>query len=209
LARPTAAEVQSELNDDVGWQRHSEKGEVTLYTKPIPALDKSAWKGTLVLPSDADPTRVFAAICDIDNHENFSDSLEDSAVVRRVNGVMEYYQIMKPPPLIPMSTRFWVSLSAIENDVGGEAGHLRRAWDSAGPDELQDIRASVLERFPRAIEVLTHGSWELDPQPDGTSLLIYRTVADPGGAIPEGLANSLSGRTLPDNMRRFVNAGRN
>lgn len=207
-ARPPAATVQAELDDPAGWTFHREKDGVKVYGKPIPSMARQGWMGVLKLPADLDPTRLFTVICDIENHENLSDSLEDSKVVRRVNGVVEYFQVMKPPALVPVSPRYWVSRSREQANLDGEAGHYKRAWDSAGPGELADIRAEVNERFPKAIEVVTSGSWELDPQSDGSVDLVYRTVADPGGNLPESLADNLSGRTLPDNIHRFVKAAR-
>ena len=128
-------------------------------------------------------------------------------MVHRTGGELAYYQVIEPLPLVPGSERFWVNTGVVSTDVGGEPGHLKRAWSVAPEGMLAGLHAELRGRYPKAIEVeVTHGSWEIDPMPDGSHRYIYRTVSHPGGKVLLNVARMLSSRALPDNMLDFERA---
>ena len=210
LARLDAA-VHRMLDDDSGWRRvRDPDGDgITVYEKALPSLGLSAFKGVKVLDPAIDPRDLFAVIEDLEGQTRFAPLLLESKVVSKAPDSLAYYQVLRPPRMVPGSERFWVCTSQVFRDLGGEAGHVKRAWSVAPDGVMGEVRAQLAQRYDKAIEVeLTHGSWELDPEPDGTVLYIYRTVSHPGGSIPAGLARMLSSRTLPDNMIAFEGAAR-
>jgi hypothetical protein len=210
LARLDAA-VHRVLDDDAGWRLHREPdGDgITIFEKRVPGSGLTAFKGVKVLDPAVDPQSMFTVIEDIEGQARFAPMLLESTVVAQAADSLAYYQVMRPPRLVPGSERFWVCTSQIERDLGGEPGHQKRSWSAAPAGEMDRAHADLRARYAKAIEVeYTHGSWELDPQPDGTVLYIYRTVTHPGGSVPDGLARMLSSRTLPDNMLSFERAAK-
>lgn len=201
--------VHAVLDDESGWTVHKKDGEITVYSKPVPALGLTAFKGVMTLPSGVDPAALFRVICDLEGQGKVSPMLVESKVFERSGDSLAYYQVIRPPKLVPGSHRFVVQTGRILRDVGGEPGHNKRMWSAAPEGAFASTHAAILGTYEGAVEVTTtHGTWELDPQPDGTVRYIYRAVSHPGGSIPDGLARMLSSRTLPDNMRDFLDAAR-
>lgn len=197
------------LDNDAGWTHHKNVGEITVYSKPVPSLGLTAFKGIMTLPSDVDPERLFSVICAVEDQGKVAPMIVETQVFSRSGNSMAYYQVIRPPKLVPGSHRFVVQTGRIERDVGGEPGHHKRMWSAAPEGAHADTHAALRNKYKGIEEItVTHGTWELDPQPDGTVLYIYRGVSHPGGSIPDGLARMLSSRTLPDNMMDFLSAAR-
>lgn len=197
------------LNDDSGWTLHQAEGSngVAVYAKPVPSLQMTAFKGVKRLAADVDPAHLFDLIVDIAGQKRFSSMLVESRVLASQPDSLAYFQVIRPPSLVPGSHRFWINSSAVDRAVGGERGHFKRSWSVMPATTMGEVRQDILGRYPDAVEVvISHGSWELDPQPDGSVLYIYRTVSHPGGGVPDGLARMLAGRTLPGNMLDFERA---
>jgi hypothetical protein len=204
-----AQQVHQELDSESGWVPAGERKGVALFRRHIRALNMEAYKGVKVLAADVDPARLFAAICAVGDHDRYSDHLYESTVVQQGGGSTVHYQVARPPPMTPIATRFWITRGVAFTDLGGETGHMKRTWSTIGPGELEGTRQDILARYPDAVEVsVSIGSWELDPQPEGPPLLIYRTVSGAGGSIPDSLSAMLVSRTLPDNMLQFEARGR-
>lgn len=202
-----AAAVQAALDDDGGWQPVGSDRGVTVFSKEIPLIGLTAFKGVWAMPPELDPDRLFAAICDVSAHVDFSSRLAESTLLAAAEPVLHFYQVMTKAPLI--ARRYWMVHSVIYEDMGGVDGHHKRTWDALAPSLYPEARAAVSERYPEAVEITeNHGSWEILPPADGQRLFVYRAVSDPGGNVPISAQNALTTRTLPDNMLRFVEAAR-
>ncbi len=210
LAQLDAA-VHRLLDDDRGWTLHKKPDSdgISVFSKAIPSLGLTAFKGVKVLDPAVDPAHMFEIVSNIDGHKRFSPLLVESRVVQQADDSIAYYQVIDPPKLVPGSQRYWINTSRIHRDFGGEPGHFRRAWSTAPAGALVELHTDLAARYPKAIEIeISHGSWELDPQDDGSVLYIYRTVSHPGGSVPTRVAELLSSKTLPDNMLNFENAAK-
>ena len=140
----------------------------------------------------------------IRDSEAFSDAIATSEVLERSGNTTTYYQVFDAPSL--MSDRYWLNYTVYDNEFEGNNQHRHRAWSSVPDAELPDVRATLRGRHPDAMEIVqTHGSWEVFPV-EGGHQLTFKTVADPGGAVPPKLAAILTGRRLPDNIRNMVQA---
>jgi hypothetical protein len=204
-----ATAVHAAMDAEAGWTRVQERDGVTVYRKSIPGLDIDAFKGIKTLDPDVDPALMFRLICDVSAHVKYSPALAETGLIQESATGMTYYQVMKSPPLLPVAPRYWVNTAAMEYDVDGEAGRNRRRWSSLPLDQLPEIHARIKEKHEGAVLVaFTHGVWDLDPEPDGTTTVRYYQVSHPGGRIPDSLAAGLSGRTLPNTIERFEDAAR-
>ena len=93
--------------------------------------------------------------------------------------MLHFYQVMDKAPLI--AQRYWMVHSVISKDIGGLTGHHRRTWDALAPTLYPEQRAAVIERYNGAFEIVeNHGSWEVQPLPDGTT----HTTEPPGRRQP-------------------------
>ncbi|MBL8618088.1 MAG: hypothetical protein JNM72_20920 [Deltaproteobacteria bacterium] len=201
--------VHRELAAPSGWALHQrlEEQRLVVYARAMPSVGTTAYKGVLELGPEVDLARLWAAINRIDGHFAVGQSLAESKVYARQGRSSQLYQVMRPPPLLPSSQRYWVLHAVEERDLAGVAGHHRRCWSILPPGEAAEVRAAIQQRHPDAMEVaMSHGCWELRPGSPAT--LTYTAVSDPGGSVPASVARALSARTLPDNMLSFVRAAR-
>lgn len=203
--------VHRALDEERGWRLHKEADErgVTIYAKEIGSLGLTAFKGVKVLDPAVDPAHMFEVVTDIEGQTRFAPLLLESRVVQQTGDSLAYYQVIEPPRMVPGSERYWITTGSIERAYRGRPGHYRRTWSTAPDGALPEVHADLAARYPKGVEVeISHGSWELEPQDDGTTLYTYRTVSHPGGAVPAGVARMLSSRTLPENMLNFEAAAR-
>jgi len=204
-----AAAVHAAMDAEDGWTRVLQRDGVTVSRKAIPGLDVDAFKGTKTLDPDVDAALMFSIICDVSAHKRLSPGLVESSLVEGGPVDLTYYQVMGSPPLLPVAPRYWLITADMEYDVGGEAGHKRRRWSSLPLDQLPEVHARIQAEYAGAVPLpFTHGVWELDPEPDGTTTVRYYQVSHPGGRIPESLAAGLSSRALPNTIERFEDAAR-
>ncbi len=200
-----AADIHKVLLKDSGWSHVSTDDDdgLQVYKKHISSLGVDAFMGKKVLDPAVNDDTLFKLISDVDNHETFSTTLHESKEL----GSGDYYQVVKAPKMLPVSERYWFNHAASYRDVGGVSGHLRRTWHTIDSSAYGTALGHVTSTYPEAIEIaFTYGMWEIIPNDSGPSSLLYRTVSNPGGDIPSWVMSSLTGRTLPDNMRTFEKA---
>lgn len=200
-----AADIHKELLSDSGWSHVStdDTDGLQVYKKHIASLGADAFMGKKILDPSVDDDTLFKLISDVENHETFSSTLHESTVL----GGGDYYQVVKAPKMLPVSERYWFNHAASYRDVGGVSGHLRRTWSTIDSSTYATELGHVTSTYTDAIEIaFTYGMWEIVPNDSGPSTLLYRTVSNPGGDIPSWVMSSLTGRTLPDNMRTFESA---
>ena len=200
-----AADIHKELLSESGWSHVStdETDGLQVYKKQIASLGVDAFMGKKLLDPAVDDQALFNLISDVDNHETFSSTLHESKEL----GGGDYYQVVKAPKMLPVSERYWFNHAASYQDVGGVSGHMRRTWNTIDSSTYVSELGHVTSTYAEAIEIaFTYGMWEIVPNDTGPSTLYYRTVSNPGGDIPAWVMSSLTGRTLPDNMRTFENA---
>jgi hypothetical protein len=201
----STADIHKVLLTDSGWSHVStdDSDGLQVYKKHISSLGVDAFMGKKTLNPGVDDDTLFKLISDVDNHETFSTTLHESTEL----GGGDYYQVVKAPKMLPVSARYWFNHAASYRDVGGVSGHLRRTWSTIDSATYATELGHVTSTYADAIEIaFTYGMWEIVPNDTGPSTLLYRTVSNPGGDIPAWVMSSLTGRTLPDNMRTFENA---
>ncbi|MAE71601.1 MAG: hypothetical protein CME06_14175 [Gemmatimonadetes bacterium] len=199
-----AQSMQALLNEPEGWRLHAEKGRVRVFQKKIEPLDLTAYMGRMVLSPEATPDALFGALADVDRHPEFNNILVDSRRLSWDGNMRDLCQIMRGPRFVPIAKRFWFSRSIESRNVDGTPGHHRSAWLRLPPTAYPEIRAEFAERYRGAVEVpLSFGSWESRPLSEGVFELTFRTVSDPGGSVPNFLANWATRGALPENMLKL------
>jgi hypothetical protein len=204
-----ATDVHKTLAAESGWAHHETHDDgLVVYAKPVPELGLQAFRGIKTMRDGVDADVLFSLIHNVDDHDKISGSLHESTVLweDKPNSV-HFFQVLKKPSGLPVTERYWFNEGVSERNINGEAGHHKRTWSSFDPAKYPEAQAYVSETYPDAIPVgCTYGTWETLPQADGSLVLVYTTLSHPGGKIPDWVINTLSGRTLPDNMRSFERA---
>ncbi len=208
-AGPLNNSVHAQLNDNSGWTlTHAEDG-VQVSKKYIPALGQTAWKGELHVDASVDPARIFAVVSNTERMKHLNHALSESKIISKDGSVVTYYQVLEAPALVPISDRWWINRAVGRTNVDGTSGQFRRQWSSVPVGEMADVRASIASQYPSAVEVpQTHGCWEIMAGDEGGSLVVYRSVSDPGGGIPKSLAARIAGHEIADNIVHIVAAAK-
>lgn len=199
--------IHERLASDDGWTFHTESEGVKVYKKDIPELGLPGFKGVKVIDSDVDIDRLYEIIQDVGNQDKVNKVLYESKVLGRSGSRVDFVQVMDSPPMI--SDRYWFNATTEELDVGGVEGHHVRRWSPYDPSRYPDEFARIQSTYPDAVHIdQTYGAWELAPQADGSTLLIYRVVSHPGGSLSPALFSTVTGKTLPNNLLVFEKAAK-
>lgn len=200
-------QVHDELGQAAGWTHSHTDGTVQVSKKSLKTVGTTAWMGETTLPDTVSARSLFRLLEATETHASFNRTLTESVVLDRSNGVTTFYQVVRPPAYVPLSERWWVCRAVNELDADGTPGHLRRLWSSVPSHEPVAIREKLASRYPSALEIpFSHGRWDLEPLPDGSTKLTYRIVTDPGGGVPRVIASRFAGRSVADNIRTMVDA---
>jgi hypothetical protein len=197
--------IHALLDAEAGWTLlDADVDGVALYQKSVTGYGVLAYKG--VRPVAVRPQALFDTICDVPAHKAISGGvLAESVVLHKSSDALHYYQVMRSPAWVPISDRYWFLQSSIRRDIGGRAGHHKRAWNPLDVTKYAEAHSAVVSRFPDAVQVtLNSGSWEVQPGKTADDcLLIYRIFSHPGGNIADSVASQVSQRSLPENMLKF------
>jgi hypothetical protein len=205
------AAVQAELDADAGWRVHKidGRGGVDIYKKKIEALGLLAFKGVKIIDVGSGP--VFDAILDFEGQVGLSEDipLVASVVLGSGEGYIDFAQYLDTPGWTGASDRYWFARAHFQRDIDGAKGHHKQAWEGIDATPYPDVLAAFMKRSSRAILTPSnYGSWELIPQSDGRTKMIYRVVSDPGGRLLKAAQSLATGTTLPDNLLQFEAEGR-
>lgn len=202
--------VHAELASEADWEHAYTSDEVVVYKKNLRSIDQTAWMGTTTLPASVTPEDLIALLEDADSHEQYNESLTESVVIDRTNGVTTFYQVVQTPNYVPLSDRWWIAQARNVPAAEDRAAQLRRIWATVPSSEMPAVGARLAAAYPRAIEIaFSAGRWELRPRPDGSTQVIYCIVTDPGGAVPRSISARFAGRSVSENLRGILHAAEN
>lgn len=205
-AGPQAVDVQRALDSDSSWEvvKLDAKGGVDVYKKDIAGSEMPGFKGIKIVDVPSDP--LFDAINDFGSHAGLSDDipLVKSRVLKRSGNTLHVFAYLDVPRWTLANDRYWFVEATMVHNVGGKAGHHKQTWVQLDPALYPNEVAEAKAMSDKAVLVeLNHGSWEVIPQDDGRTQLIYRVLSSPGGKIPSGAQALATGQTLPDNLLQF------
>lgn len=158
------------------WKLAKDEDGIKVYTRHIEgyAIDELKTELTVKAPMNA----VVAVITDADRYRDWIFACKQSRIIKRVSETEQYqYQVNDLP--YPFSDRDVCIHFRIWQDPV-----LKKVYTSsvAVPDYLP--RKDDLVRIPVFI-----GGYELEPLPGGEVKITYTLKLDPGGSIPDWMAN--------------------
>jgi hypothetical protein len=211
LADPGFTAVQKMLDDDGGWAVHKldAKEGVDIYKKTLNGVEIPAFKGEKLV--SVDPSVLFDRIIDFPSQVGLSDDipLSHSVVLKTSGNTIDFWQYLKVPGWTLANDRYWFAKATISRDIGGVKGHHKQTWQHIDPSAYPaDLAKAKAVDEDAVMTPLNYGSWEVIPQGNGTTKLIYRVVSDPGGRLPKAAQAIATGKTLPDNLLQFEAAAK-
>lgn len=171
-------------------------GERLIRATYLRVVDVAAW-------------RLWLALADSDQHEEFMPYIEESAVLEIGGGTKLAYQYMGLPAGI--RDRHWIIRSWDNGGLWNSSG--KTIWEthwSMEPDSEEMVLAYLeeglidkvsAEQVEQALFTPTNeGYWLLVELPDGRCLVAYQAVSDIGGNVPTWLVNELG----PAGLKKLV-----
>jgi len=201
-----AQRILDSLHEPSGWsvQPRSAREGVDVFKKDIPGFELPAFRGEKVVavPSDV----LFDMLVDFGSHAGMSDRvpLAISEVLKKQGDVVDFFQLVDTPRWTMARDRAWFNRAVISRNYAGVQGQHRQTWQTLSPEHYPERWQKALESYPRVLHLLfSYGSWEVVPLGPSSTRLIYRVLTHPGGRIPNGLQEVVTGKTLPDNLLQF------
>ena len=204
-----AQRVLDSLHEPSGWSAHrrSAREGVDVFKKDLAGFDILAFRGEKVVAASSDV--LFDLLVDFRAHVGMSERvpLALSDVLKQQGNVVEFFQLVDTPGWTMARDRGWFNRAIISRNYSGVQGHHRQTWMTLSPEHYPEHWQKVLERYPRVLHLpFSYGSWEVIPLGPSSTRLIYRVITHPGGRVPKGLQEFVTGKTLPDNLLQFEEA---
>ncbi|MBI3179345.1 MAG: hypothetical protein HYZ27_06760, partial [Deltaproteobacteria bacterium] len=167
------------------WQEVRNKDGITVWARDVPGSPIREVRAEMVVEIPAE--RVWAVLVDVPSYLEFMPYLVEASVIGPAGANAQYeYQLIDPP--IVDRRDYVLKVNFEEQD-----GYYRRSWRPAngvGPAPREDVvRLSICE-----------GSWTVERREDGRTSVTYWLYTDPGGAIPNFIANKANTTSVPDLM---------
>lgn len=160
-----------------GWELQKDRDNIKVYTKKVEGYSLKASKATSVFETTI--PRLVAVLMDADNFYKVIPISKSSKLLKIVNDSERIYYVSTDAPW-PVSDRDGIySMKFSQNPnskvVSVEVGCL--------PDYIPKKENHV--RVPAS-----EGIWKFTPLSNGKIEVTYENVSDPGGSIPDWLANT-------------------
>ncbi len=157
------------------WTLAKDKNEVQVFTRKVDGYSLKEYKGvTTVKASVAD---ILVIMRDVAAYPKWQNVKTVKMLEKKSDDEFIYYTITDAP--WPVSDRDNISQTTITKNDKGEV----RINIIALPDYQKPVSGMV--RIPEF-----KGFWKLIPQADNITKIVHQGLADPGGNIPDWLANA-------------------
>ncbi len=158
------------------WKLAKSKNGVKVYTRSVPGYQLKEYKCEMI--SNASIELLSKILKDYDDHKNWGEGLSESDILNQ-NGDTDYHVYFRNPAPWPVSDRDIITHFQWESWDDGTI-NIRM---SAAPDYIPHKDGLVRITF-------MSGYWRLTPMANGQVLVTTSAHADPGGNIPDWLANA-------------------
>jgi hypothetical protein len=206
LAPAHAERPWADLDHAATWEpvttRNTEVGEVVVHYKRLGEQD--CVQGVLVTALPV--AQLQSAVNDINGSKDWSEQgLAASEVLDMAAHHVDFYQVMDVPDWTMASDRWWLLRAYTHVDADGTPRFRWYRLDAA--TAYPEVHASVVARFPRAIEMpVNWGEWVFQPDDTGKTRASYRVCTSLGGSLPAWIQRMAIRRTLPDSIVDLVRA---
>lgn len=158
------------------WKLAKDENGIKVYTRHVDGFDIDELKTELVVKGSL--SAVVAIITDVDHYYQWIFACSESRVLQRISETEQYqYQVNDLP--YPVSDRDIVIHFKMWQD-----SITKKVYTSSIADPTYIPANSGMVRLPIFI-----GSYELTPLPNGEVFVSYSVRLDPGGSIPDWMAN--------------------
>ncbi len=158
------------------WKLAKSKNGIKVYTRSVPGYQLKEYKCEMI--SDASIELLTSILKDYSDHKNWGGGLSESTILNQTKDDDFHVYFRNPAPW-PVSDRDIITHFQWENWSDG----IVNIKMSAAPDYIAHKDGLVRITF-------MNGYWRLSPMADGRVLVVTSAHADPGGNIPDWLANA-------------------
>jgi len=180
-------QASQHTDDDWHLTRDSEfRGEIKTWDREIPGQQLKAFRGRMDVPYTQ--LEVMAVLADIENFPRWVFQCKNARHYRDLGDDVVYIRIAG---IWPVDDRDVITRTRINQDPKTRAITIH-TW---AEDDLLDTQEKAV-RMPEFENLFI-----LEPKSDGWTRITFQTYADPGGAIPDWLANFVSTRAPYETLR--------
>ena len=158
------------------WKLKKDADGIKVYTRPVEGEAMNETKAVTKLNASLSAT--VAMLIDVENFHSWSPSTKSSRLLEQKSATEIIYYVETEAPW-PVSDRDGIYTMRISQEPSG----LVKIVTGCLPDYLPENKGLV--RIPKS-----EGSWIVKPLGDKEVELTYQNLADPGGSIPDWVANS-------------------
>ena len=165
------------------WQEVRRGEDLRIWARAVPDSSLREVKAEAII--DASLERVWRTLGDLDHYTDFMPYVvEARKVAQNDTEHFEYYRL--DPPLVAQRD-YTVAVTTVQDNDKGEYVRSWRVANQEGPPPRKDaVRLAFCD-----------GSWTVQRLSPRQSRLSYWLHADPGGAIPNWIANRANNQSLP------------
>ncbi len=158
------------------WELKKDKNGVQVYTRAKSGSTLKEFKGTALIKTSME--EIIGVLSDINSYTEWQHNCLKTYIVKENddNEDVTVYVLTAAP--WPVSDREVIIDNTIVRDADGSITMFMKASDKDVPPNEGIVRITYLEGF-----------WKIEPKPDGV-LVTNQVHTDPGGKIPDWLANS-------------------
>lgn len=162
------------------------RGEVSTWDRDIPGQQLKAFRGRVEVPYSQ--LEVLAVLADIDSYQRWVFQCRRAQHMRDMGDDVVYIRIAG---IWPVDDRDVITRTRISQDpTSGTISVHTWAENELYPPQDQAVRMPEFENM-----------FLLQPRSDGWTRITFQTYADPGGAIPDWIANLVSTRAPYETLR--------
>lgn len=158
------------------WRLRKNEDGITVHTRPVAGSDFEMFRAHMVVK--AKPEAVYAILKNLDKHPGMFPNTDHIKIVKVLNDSSQLqYSITEAP--WPVSDRDGIfKMTFYRNRKTGGFSVM----SEAAPDFMPEKEDMVRIRTSKS-------SWKVEPIENGQVRITYEVNTDPGGAIPDWLAN--------------------
>jgi hypothetical protein len=162
------------------WTLERDRDGIKVYNKRMEGSKLKAFKGVTVMK--ASPAQVLKYLKDYTLHDKFMYKTKPGSVemIKRVsdNEFFTYLEILTP---WPAQSRDVISMYKFSTDKKGVITCELKGFPDMIPKKQKIVRVPKVE-----------GYWRIEPLEGGLVRVTLESFSEPGGSVPEGMANSAS-----------------